>query len=1562
MTLQFGVLGPLAVWSDGESVEVEGAKRRGLLAYLLTHMSDPQPLDRIVDALWAGSPSRGSDATVQTYVSQLRKLLALDRENARLLHQGGGYTLEIGADSLDAPRFEVAVSAASGVQEHHRRLSVLDDALVAWRGAPLDEFAGQGWADEYAGRWTRMYILAHELRARSLLEIGRHRDALPALEQLVATHPLHEPFWTQLVVARYRCGLQADALAAAREARQVLARELGIDPGPELLAVEHKVLAQDRPLDAPSIQRPSDAPSTIASVVAQLPNGVLTFMLTDIEASTELWDRRPHDMAKALVQHENVIEQAVRTNDGHLLKSRGEGDATLSVFARATDALDAAVALQRRLVNEVWPGDLELRTRIALHTGEAQLRNGDYYGGTLNRAVRIRGLASGGEILVSRATRDLVVDVLSEAVELIEAGEHSMKGLRRQETVFTVRTAGVDVLTSNSNVPRPPTESAPSRSVGIDLPVALDRHLSRPVGEPAARRAMQFRILGLLEVIGPEGPVYITGSRRRALLIRLLMAPGTPVPSARLIDDLWNGDPPDGAASTLQSHVSLLRRTLGTDRLLFRDGAYVLAIAPEQLDATHFEDEVSAARRSLAEGDAAAADSLLEAALARWRGNALGDVADTAWGRNEAARLEESRIGAIELRFDAQLALGRHREVVGPAEAALAEHPLRERIWAQMMLALYRSGRQSDALRTYQRLRHLLGEELGIAPSADLVALEDAILLQKPELNLDFRDARTPPASTTAASSADDATRAPASLPPGREIELARIHSICTEVLPDRGGRVVLIEGEPGVGVTTVLRAVEASQREGPTGPVVVTLSATGATPYTLRKWLGDAGEPGALSEVAEHDRASSAIGERAAPNGLVLIIDDAVELDQWSLGLIVGMARRPPPGTVVIVGAPTLTQVADEVGVRLAEVVGAPYGIELHLGRLDEPALRELVGRRWPDADPSVISRWAAHLKSWCDGHPLLVKHALSSANPLDEPTSLTVPASVEVLARRQLNELPNECRAYLAIAAELGSTIDLALVAAVAGVEPDVVAAALGPAITAGVVRRVRGPGAWEFDHGLLRDVVRRRVEPSDALRWHLSAGKLLRERGGRQAEVGRHLAAAVPLVDPDEARAAAMDAGELLLGAGSYREAADRFREAATLGTDVVERARALIGLGRALELAGERLTADAAYDEAARLAITAGSSDLLARAAVGGSAHSSAVRGRSGRRWRLQQARSRLPPDVAYRSEVVAELALELLNSGQPWPAPLDTEVRSIAQTEGSPTRVLAARVVVAEDEAVRGATAAAASELVELALVGDAPEHWASAALAVGIGVTLATGDWDAAARWIDELAGFGARTGEPRARWQSLVFRAVLAEGRGDSRTADAAATEALTVGERLEMVDAPATFALHHLGRAYREGSLAHLVQSLVNVDARYRVPVWDAIRAAASFDAGDRAAAAAHLDNAVDQLAVEDGRIDHFRSAALAIACRTAQRLGQTGVALDLAKQLDGRRGRFVVLGYGGPCLGPVDWHLVEVMAMSGREDVATALLADARTLCRRASASAWLTALDSSSLGVT
>ena len=246
---------------------------------------------------------------------------------------------------------------------------------------------------------------------------------------------------------------------------------------------------------------------------------------------------------------------------------------------------------------------------------------------------------------------------------------------------------------------------------------------------------MDFRILGPLEIAADGGSLAVGGAKQRALLAMLLLNSGAVVSSDRLVDALWGDEPPETAPKALQVHVSQLRKTLGAALIRTRPSGYGLELGDHGLDLERFrrlQDEA----RSVAGSDPARARRLLTDALALWRGPPLADFTYEPFARSDIRRLEEMRIAAIEDRVDADLALGRHGEVVGELESLIAEHPLRERLRAQRMLALYRSGRQAEALDAYHAARRALNDELGIEPGRELQRLQQAILGQDPELDL----------------------------------------------------------------------------------------------------------------------------------------------------------------------------------------------------------------------------------------------------------------------------------------------------------------------------------------------------------------------------------------------------------------------------------------------------------------------------------------------------------------------------------------------------------------------------------------------------------------------------------------------------------------------------------------------------------------------------------------------------------------------------------------------------------------------------------------------------------
>jgi DNA-binding SARP family transcriptional activator len=253
-------------------------------------------------------------------------------------------------------------------------------------------------------------------------------------------------------------------------------------------------------------------------------------------------------------------------------------------------------------------------------------------------------------------------------------------------------------------------------------------------------------VLGPLEVVADGRPIALGGPRQRALLALLLLHANRVVSSDRLLDELWPEEAPLAGRAALRVRVSQLRKALGPDVVATRSPGYVLQAAPEQLDLDRFERLTSDAGRELEAGRAQQAATLLREALSLWRGEALAELAYETFAQPEIARLEELRLVAFERRVEADLALGRQAELVPELESAVAQHPLRERLRAQLMLALYRSGRQADALEAYQEARRALVDGLGIEPGRALLDLEAAILRQDPSLEPRPREQAAPAA------------------------------------------------------------------------------------------------------------------------------------------------------------------------------------------------------------------------------------------------------------------------------------------------------------------------------------------------------------------------------------------------------------------------------------------------------------------------------------------------------------------------------------------------------------------------------------------------------------------------------------------------------------------------------------------------------------------------------------------------------------------------------------------------------------------------------------------------
>ncbi|WP_063975752.1 BTAD domain-containing putative transcriptional regulator, partial [Mycobacterium avium] len=420
--MELGVLGPLQVRRHGTPVAIPGAKPRAVLTMLGLHGGALVSADALMELLWGEEPPRTAAKALQTHISSLRRILG----DGVLLTQGAGWILA--EADVDAARYKVAArrgrdAAAGG--DNGRAVACFDEALALWRGIPELPDGRRGTSEKT--RWIEGHAALVEDRADALLATGRAAEIIGELEAAVAEAPLRERRWGQLMLALYRAGRQGEALGAYQRARAQLADELGVDPGPELRRLESAIVAQDASLDVLVVQNLSSVTRAV------------TFLLTDIEGSTAAWEADAAAMAVALARHDELVEQVVTSRGGRLIKTRGEGDATFSVFDRPSAGAAAAVELQDAIGHEPWALREPMRIRVALHTGEAELRDGDYFGRAVNRAARLRSLAAGGQILCSGATAELVIDTLPDDVVLTDLGMRQLRNLPRPEHVFELR-------------------------------------------------------------------------------------------------------------------------------------------------------------------------------------------------------------------------------------------------------------------------------------------------------------------------------------------------------------------------------------------------------------------------------------------------------------------------------------------------------------------------------------------------------------------------------------------------------------------------------------------------------------------------------------------------------------------------------------------------------------------------------------------------------------------------------------------------------------------------------------------------------------------------------------------------------------------------------------------------------------------------------------------------------------------------------------------------------------------------------------------------------------------
>jgi WD40 repeat protein/DNA-binding SARP family transcriptional activator len=531
---------------------------------------------------------------------------------------------------------------------------------------------------------------------------------------------------------------------------------------------------------------------------------------------------------------------------------------------------------------------------------------------------------------------------------------------------------------------------------------------------------MEFRVLGPLEAIGEDGrPVRLGGQRERALLALLLTRPNQVVSMDALVDGVWGGQPPRSAEKTLQSHVVRLRRTLEPARprgapgqvLVTREPGYQLHVAPQALDAARFEQLVRQGRGQLAAGDPRAGAATLRRALSLWRGPAFQEFEDTGFARAEAGRLGELRLGAIEDRVHADLAAGRDRELVAELEGLVSQQPLRERLWAGLLLALYRAGRQADALRAYQRARAMLVEELGIEPSAELRRLEAAILAQDPALDL-----------VPAARQAQEVLELPGPLALagtpclGRATELAVLEDAWKQLTRERGGA-VFVGGPAGIGKTRLAAELAHQVHEQgalvgygrcapppapPLQPLAQVLSGVGAQ-------LGELGGAAGDGSAAELGVALAALlQDKAAGRALLVVADELHLADPTVLEALQHLLGAGAAGPLVVLGLYRDDQAAPALGALLESVDPDPGGAwQLRLGPLGAEAVAGIAALY---AGEAVAAEVVSGLCRDTGGVPLLVHRAARGWATARASGRLDAAASRGAAGRGQLRAAETE------------------------------------------------------------------------------------------------------------------------------------------------------------------------------------------------------------------------------------------------------------------------------------------------------------------------------------------------------------------------------------------------------------------------------------------------------------------------------------------------------------------------------------------------------------------------
>jgi DNA-binding SARP family transcriptional activator/predicted ATPase len=717
--------------------------------------------------------------------------------------------------------------------------------------------------------------------------------------------------------------------------------------------------------------------------------------------------------------------------------------------------------------------------------------------------------------------------------------------------------------------------------------------------------SLEFSILGPLEVRA-DGQAIGTGtSKEWALLALLLLNADRVVPVARLVDELWGERVPGSARKMVQISVSQLRKQLPAGLIQTKAPGYRLNLGEHGLDLRRFEQLAARGREALRSGRAMQAADMLGEALELWRGTALAEFSEP-FAAVERARLAERELACLEDRIDADLALGRHHEIVADLEALVHRQALRERPRSQLMLALYRAGRHAEALDAYQAFRRLLAEELGIEPSEALKDLERRILRQDASLSLPAP--MTPVCDATGLPAPEPLVSAVAERPVGRDAELSLLEQRLAEA---RGGQrsVVFVTGEAGIGKTTIVESFVATvsgaeflighgqcvEHRGAGEPYLPVLDALGrlcrqpggdAVVQVLARvaptWLAQL--PSLVADdvhEALERRLAGATHERmlrelldglddlASRWTLVLVLEDLHWSDPSTLDLLDALAHRREAARLLVLGTYRRADaLARPQSVYELEQTLRPRGLctEIAVGALNQEALEAYVARRFSvGVSPVAVARL---LRERAGGKPLFAKMLFESwlerglvardGAPIDaDVLAADIPDGVRELIEQLRRRLSSDDAALLGAASLVGRRFSAAAAAAALESDEDAVEARCEALARTGVFLDPAGTEEWPdgtvasryaFGHDLQTEVLYDLLPAGQRARMHRRVGRRLEAAfatdGSAAALLASHF---VRAHDAAKAVPHLARAGEQALRQNAHREAVAHLTEA-------------------------------------------------------------------------------------------------------------------------------------------------------------------------------------------------------------------------------------------------------------------------------------------------------------------------------------------------------------------------------------------------------------------------------